>query len=226
MTAFARGGGRRRGEGGRLAGEIRLSGTAGSTTSRVLAGISRVISRSVTGSIQPPFVEILCRWSRGQVGLSLARVPRGCSGAGLSERLEKKDQKGMAETVAGMKGRGEEDGDEGGGTRLFTLGKRGIMNPWRLRDPRRTQSIDSDVGGIVSQPRLTGITLGKGRRTNLSPPFSPILSSLLLPAIFFASYPFFHCLFSHASRRRIRSLSRSNCPFMIAAVLRELVSCV
>lgn len=51
-------------------------------------------------------------------GGAAARVPRGCSGAGLSARSEEKDQKGMVETEAGVKepgGAGAGEGEEGGG---------------------------------------------------------------------------------------------------------------
>lgn len=95
MTAFARGG-RRREEGDhRLAGEIRLSGTRFNE----LKGPRRDLAGHLSighGVDTTPLAEILCRWSRGQVGLS--RGYRAGVRALVSKRLEKKDQKGMAET--------------------------------------------------------------------------------------------------------------------------------
>lgn len=88
-------------------------------------------------------------------GGALARVR-----APVSARLEEKRSTRDAE-MAGGRG--------GGATRLFTLGKRGTVNPRRLRDPRRTRNrYTRDVGGTLAQPRLTGITLGKDRRNDLS----------------------------------------------------------
>lgn len=83
-----------------------------------------------------PLARVFGRWSLGVVG-----------GEG-SERDGRNGDGGMKE--------------RGGGIRLFTLGKRGIMNPGRLRDPRRTQSIDSDVGGSLATS-IDRHYIGKGQ---------------------------------------------------------------
>lgn len=101
-------------------------------------------------------------------GGALARVSCGCSGAGLG--------------AVGGKG-SERDGRNGdgvereGGTRLFTLGKRGIMNPERLRDPRCTQSIDSDVGGSLATS-IDRHYIGKGQANQFVAALSLLSSPL------------------------------------------------
>lgn len=93
---------RERGVGGgdRLAGEIRLSGTGFNELEgprRDLAGHFS-IGHGVDATPPPPPAPRFCaggaaaRWGSSRAGVS---------GAGLSEWLEEKDRKGMAETAAG-----------------------------------------------------------------------------------------------------------------------------
>lgn len=82
-------------------------------------------------------------------------------------------------------------------------GKRGIMNPERLRDPRCTQSIDSDVGGSLATS-IDRHYIGKGQANQFVAAllFSPLLTNPLVATLFSAflyrvlfNFPLF--IFSH-----------------------------
>lgn len=176
----------------------------GSTNSRVLAGISRVISRSVTGSIQPPSPRFCAGGARWGTRGGAARVFGRWSRSGWRRRIRKGWPK------RGWKERGRYP--------TVYVGESWIRR--RLRDPRRTQSIDSDVGGSLATS-IDRHHIGKGQGDQ------PICSRPSLLSALFAGYPFSRFLIqsvcSRHVRLRARSLSRLNRSIMTAALC-ELVS--
>lgn len=146
--------------------------------SPVLARISRVISRSVTGLIHPPLpVPLFLVESSMQVEpWSQVELSRGCERR--SRRgWRRRDQQGMLKWLAGA-------------TRLFTLRKRGT----RIRAPARPPLHAIDILWRRKCSRTTSIDrhyIGKGQEDR----FVVLFSSSLLSV--FASYSSLSCLFHH-----------------------------
>lgn len=171
------------GEGVGMVGGGRERATAGryspkwhrrSMNSPVLARISRVISRSVTGLIHlpPPLRSALPRvfyagWARGQVELS-----RGCERR--SRRgWRRRDQQGMLKWLAGA-------------TRLFTSGKRGT----RIRAPARPPLHAIDILWRRRHSRTTSIDrhyIGKGQEDRFAVLFSSSLLSISRSRLIYVS---------------------------------------